>query len=78
MRPFDGLESFDDALGAMIVVVLTILQQKYHHVYEGVVDTAGDVAGMYFLVITLLGVFFLLNYTISILMLLTPLAEVTP
>jgi len=63
MRPFDGLESFDDALGAMIVVVLDILQQKYHHVYEGVVDTAGDVAGMYFLVITLIGVFFLLNYT---------------
>ena len=39
--PFDGLESFDNALSALMVVVLAILQQKYDHVFTGTIDTAG-------------------------------------
>ena len=66
-RPaFPGLESFDNTLSAVVVVVLAILQQKYDHVFEGTMDTAGDLAGLYFLVITLVGAFFLLNYTTAI------------
>ncbi len=66
-RPsFPGLESFENTLSAVLVVVLAILQQKYDNVFEGTMDTAGDLAGLYFLVITLVGAFFLLNYTTAI------------
>jgi hypothetical protein len=62
---FDGLESFDDTTGAAIVVVLAMLQQKYDHVFVATSDTVGDLAGLYFFFITVVGVFFLLNYTLA-------------
>jgi len=67
LPPFHGIESFDNALSAAVVVVLAILQQKYDDVFEGTLDTAGDLAGLYFLFITMVGAYFLLNYTTAIL-----------
>ena len=67
VKPFDGVESFDNTLKALIVICFAILQQKYDHVFTGTMDISGDLSNLYFLVVTMLGVFFMLNYTTAIL-----------
>ena len=66
VKPFDGVESFDNTLKALIVICFAILQQKYDHVFTGTMDISGDLSNLYFLVVTMLGVFFMLNYTTAI------------